>query len=92
MRDLQKDLEWLSESQNKRDLSDEYLKEYCPNNRTREDYKDRAPDFSYGITFVESTVAREWLKRAITAEELLKERDNNDGKCNTKTTRTKKLL
>ena len=71
MRDLQKDLEWLSACQDNRDLSDSYLVEYCPNNRTRENYQDYAPDFEYGITFVESCIAREWLERAIKAEELL---------------------
>jgi len=71
LRDLNKDLEWLSESQRRKDLSDDYLKEINPFNNTRGDFQDNAPDLSYGITFVESTIAREWLERAIKAEEKL---------------------
>lgn len=69
MRDLHKDLEWLIESQNSRDLSDEWLKER--GNTTREEYQDYAPDWLYGITWVESTIAGEWLQRAIIAEDKL---------------------
>lgn len=68
MRNLQEDLKWLEESQ-RRDLSDEYLSQQgCD---TREAYQNYAPDFSYGITFVESDIAYEWLLRAIKAEKLL---------------------
>ncbi len=66
MRDLDEDLKWLTKSQNRTDLSDEYLQEH--GQATREDYEGRACDFDYGITFVESTIAREWLERAIKAE------------------------
>ncbi len=72
VRDLQKDLEWLSRCQERRDLSDDYLKQYCPECDTREGYDNYAPDWKYGITFVESKIAKEWLDRAIEAEELLK--------------------
>lgn len=66
MRDLNADLKWLSEKQKATDLSDGYLREiHCP---TRDDFQSVAPDFSYGITFVESNIAREWLERAIKAE------------------------
>ena len=68
MRDLNKDLEWLSNSQRSKDLSDNYLLEANPFNTTRLDYNDHAPDLVYGITFVESEIAREWLERAIKAE------------------------
>jgi hypothetical protein len=66
VRDLNEDLKWLSKSQSHSDLSDDYLKEI--GNSTREDLQDNAPDLMYGITFVESTIAREWLERAIKAE------------------------
>lgn len=71
MRDLHKDLEWLIKCQNSRDLSDESLRE-CEHS-TREEYQDYAPDWLYGITWVESTIAGEWLQRAIIAEAKLKE-------------------
>ncbi len=67
MRDLNTDLKWLSEGQNRTDLSDAYLETH--GQRTRMDLQSYAPDFEYGITFVESTIAREWLERAIRAEE-----------------------
>lgn len=72
MRDLSKDLKWLSNCQNSRDLSDEYIKKYYPECDTRELYNNYAPDWKYGITFVESKIAREWLDRAIEAEFILK--------------------
>ncbi len=66
MRDLNADLKWLSNGQRLTDLSDDSLLErHCA---TRKDYANRVCDFSYGITFVESTIAREWLERAIKAE------------------------
>jgi len=66
-RNLHTDLRWLMEQQHLTDLSDEYLKKkQCD---TRADYANKACDFSYGITFVESSIAREWLERAIRAEE-----------------------
>lgn len=77
MRNLENDLEWLSRSQDRKDLSDEYLKESRPDNLTREEYQDVAPEFSYGITFVESDIAREWLERAIKAEELIKKYESS---------------
>lgn len=77
MRNLENDLEWLSRSQDGKDLSDEYLKGNCPDNLTREEYQDVAPEFSYGITFVESDIAREWLERAIKAEELIKKYESS---------------
>ena len=58
MRNLSTDLEWLSKKQNHSDLSDAYLE--GQGLRTRQDYQNNAPDFEYGITFVESTIAREW--------------------------------
>lgn len=69
MRDLQNDLEWLIKSQNSRDLTDEWLKEN--GNSTREEYQNYAPEWLYGITWVESTIAGEWLQRAIIAESKL---------------------
>jgi len=72
MRDLNKDLEWIERDQGNKDLSDEYLKEHdCFS--TRERYQNYAPDFQYGITFVESIIAKEWLDRAIKAENELSE-------------------
>jgi hypothetical protein len=70
MRDLQYDLKCLTERQQKCDLPDDYLE--SNNNITRKFYENNAPEFSYGITFVESTIAREWLERAIKAEKILK--------------------
>jgi len=69
MRDLQNDLEWLIKSQNSRDLTDEWLKEN--GNSTRKEYQNYAPEWLYGITWVESTIAGEWLQRAIIAESKL---------------------
>lgn len=67
LRNLNKDLKWLSDCQRSRDLSDDYLKNDM-RNMTREDYQNSATELVYGITFVESTIAREWLERAIEAE------------------------
>ncbi len=67
MRNLQNDLEWLEAGQNRYDLSDEWLKENdCP--RYRDEFDNLVAEFAYGITFVESWIAREWLERAIKAE------------------------
>ena len=66
MRDLNADLMWLLEHQDRSDLSDAYLK--TTGQVTRENFQNYAPDFEYGITFVETTIAREWLDRAIKAE------------------------
>lgn len=71
MRDLNKDLDWLMICKNKKDLTDDYLKEIC--STTRKTYQDYAPEYEYGITFVESDIAYEWLTRAIEAEEKLEE-------------------
>jgi hypothetical protein len=70
LRDLKEDLKWLHECQSNRDLSDEFLIE---NNRGvgRAEYQNYAPELQYGITFVESDIAREWLQRAIDAEAKL---------------------
>lgn len=66
MRDLSKDLEWLENAQCKKDLSDEFL--ISRGSTTQKAYENQAPEFEYGITFVESTIAKEWLLRAISAE------------------------
>lgn len=71
MRDLNKDLDWLMICKNKKDLTDDYLKEIC--STTRKTYQDYAPEYEYGITFVESDIAYEWLTRAVEAEEKLEE-------------------
>lgn len=71
MRDLNKDLDWLMICKDKKDLTDDYLKEIC--STTRKTYQDYAPEYQYGITFVESNIAYEWLTRAIEAEEKLEE-------------------
>ena len=68
MRDLKTDLEWLIKSQDKTDLSDDYLE--SNGQATRTGFGEYAPGFEYGITFVESTIAREWLERAIKAERM----------------------
>lgn len=65
MRDLKADLKWLTLSQSTSDLSDGFLKARKCN--TRERWQGQAYEFAYGITFVESTIAREWLERAIKA-------------------------
>jgi hypothetical protein len=70
MRNLQEDLKWLEKSKNARDLSDDYLRE-INHHTTRENYQNYAPDFSYGITFVESDIAYEWLQRALQYAKLL---------------------
>ena len=72
MRNLYDDLKQLNKDQDRFDLTDDYLLEH--GNRTRLEFNDRLGyEFSYGITFVESWIAEEWLKRAIEAEnELLK--------------------
>lgn len=69
MRDLEQDLIQLNSGQKRRDLSDGYLLE----NRypTRKEYENRAHDFAYGITFIESSIAKEWLERAIKAEKKI---------------------
>ncbi|HEY8464210.1 MAG TPA: hypothetical protein VIM29_09360 [Bacillota bacterium] len=72
MRDLNNDLKWLTESKQARDLSDDYLQE-INHHTTREAYQNYAPEFSYGITFVESNIALEWLQRAVEAEKRLNE-------------------
>ena len=64
MRDLNKDLEWLSNSQRSKDLSDNYLLEANPFNTTRLDYNDHATDLVYGITFVESEIARRVVRKS----------------------------
>lgn len=69
MRDLQNDLSWLIKSQ-QQDLSDDYLQK-C-SHTTRSAFQYYAPNWCYGITFVESNIAREWLERAIKAEKELK--------------------
>lgn len=66
MRDLKDDLEWLDKCQKHTDLSDDLL--VARGQQTRRGFDRHAPDFEYGITFVESTIAREWLERAIGAE------------------------
>ena len=66
MRNLQEDFNWLSTGQNRNDLSDKYLKD--KGRSTRDFYANRICDFDYGITFVETSIAREWLERAIKAE------------------------
>jgi hypothetical protein len=66
MRNLKEDLKWLKSGQSKIDLSDEALKKHGL--QTRKDFSDRVCDFSYGISFVESSIAREWLERSIKAE------------------------
>ncbi len=66
MRDLNNDLAWISKCQDRVDLPDVHLGEI--GQTTRKDFGNHAPDFEYGITFVESTIAREWLERAIKAE------------------------
>ena len=70
MRDLQKDMEWLTKGQYRIDLSDVYLRERGQS--TRADYEGRTPEYEYGISFVESSIAREWLERAIRAENVEK--------------------
>jgi hypothetical protein len=73
MRDLEKDLIWVERDQDRYDLSDEWLiKEKTID--SRENYQERLAEWLYGITFVESTIAREWLERAIKAESLLAKR------------------
>ncbi len=67
MTDLEKDLVWLETSQKQNDLSDNYLKENGFK-ITRDLYQNTAPELAYGITFVESSIARKWLERAIKAE------------------------
>jgi hypothetical protein len=74
MRNLNNDLEWLVKCQNNTDLSDSYLQEH--GQTTRKDYDNRTCDFEYGITFVESSIAREWLERAIKAENILSNANN----------------
>lgn len=64
-RDLAADLAELDDKQRRTELSDEYLAEN--DNSTRADY-DLASDFAYGIIFVEATIARDWLERALAAE------------------------
>ncbi len=66
MRDLNKDLQWLTNCQKMKDLSDDFIAKRVTT--TRKQFQTEAPELSYGITFVESTIAREWLERAIKAE------------------------
>ena len=66
-RNLSTDLSWLLKGQSQKDLSDTELA--AKGFFTRKEYQDQALDFAYGITFVESTIAMEWLARAIKAEE-----------------------
>lgn len=68
MRNLKEDLEKVETIQNRWDLSDEYLKEHNCSTRNNVDLMG---EYSYGITFIESDIAREWLERAIFAEEKL---------------------
>jgi hypothetical protein len=83
MRDLQADFEWLFKSKNSRDLSDGFLiSQGC---KTRECYQDYAPEFNYGITFVESDIAGEWLERAMKAEKKLAEKIKINERFNPKT-------
>jgi hypothetical protein len=66
MRNLVKDLEELNKLRENIDLPDEHLeKEGCT---IREEINTIASEMSYGITFTESTVSKEWLERAINAE------------------------
>ena len=73
MRDLREDLKNLFTTKFKTDLPDEYLAEN--GELTREYYHNMgiAQDLSYGITFVESNIALEWLERAVNAENRLEE-------------------
>lgn len=68
MRDLKADKAWLDQSRLEYDLTDSYILDNNLNGSTREEYQNHAPEWAYGITFVESTIAKEWLERAITAE------------------------
>lgn len=68
VRHLETDLEWLDKCQRHIDLSDDYLE--SKGQATRKGFDKHAPDFEYGITFVESTIAREWLERAIKSEKM----------------------
>ena len=67
MRDLRQDFEWLTREKMKKDLADDKVI------FKRKDFNDFAPEYEYGITFVESDIAYEWLTRAIEAEEKLEE-------------------
>ena len=67
MRDLRQDFEWLTREKMKKDLADDKVI------FKRKDFHDFAPEYEYGITFVESDIAYEWLTRAIEAEEKLEE-------------------
>ena len=76
MRDLQADLTELKKCQARCDLNDKFLKESDIMECLRSDIEEIAREFIYGISFVESTIAKEWLERAIKAEaevEMLKE-------------------
>jgi len=66
MRDLHKDLKELETSREYSDLPDEYLEKEGLD--TRVEFPEVCQEMKYGITFVESTVAKEWLERAINAE------------------------
>ena len=67
LRDLRQDFEWLTREKMKKDLADDKVI------FKRKDFNDFAPEYEYGITFVESNIAYEWLTRAIEAEEKLEE-------------------
>lgn len=72
MRDLESDLKQLDRDQDRRDLSDTYLESINHHPTRAEMTYAIAFEYSYGITFVESDIAREWLERAIKAESELK--------------------
>ena len=66
MRNLNEDLKELEARMSKHNYSDEYLKENdIP---TREECGTIGVECYYGITYVESNIAKEWLDRAIKAE------------------------
>ena len=70
MRDLDEDLKTVVAFQEHTDLSDTYLKK-CSTPCTLRTEIGIIGEYTYGISFVESTIAREWLERAINAENEL---------------------